>query len=507
VDDSIAAPKLTADNEVEPATLAMLADYQLITPPEDFSLLLTLARRFEGKKLVFFNSTAQGGGVALMRHALIPLFRLLRVDAHWYILHPSKAAFDVTKTKFHNVLQAVADKDVELTLEDKRFYNVWIKENAEKFEPVFRQADVIVIDDPQPSGLIPYIRQANPRAKVIYRSHIQIVASLANQPHTPQHTSWIFIWKNAKEADCYVSHPMREFIPANVPEKKVVMMPATTEPLDGLNKPLTEEQMAEYLNYFNRVLFDEKQQPLDGNRPYIAQIARFDPSKGFPDVVESYRKVREMLKGENRPVPQLVLAGNGSIDDPDGLPLYNAIMELLRSERYADLASDVKVARLPHMDQLLNTLLRKCTVALQLSHKEGFEVKVTEALMKGKPVIAYRAGGIPLQIQEGMNGYLVEVGDTAQVARHLYDLLTNDDLYHNMSMAAPYLVSKDYHTVPNALCWLFLAVYLLEHEKIEGHYQSVKELAHGYFTQNGDSDHAPTPHPAVGYKTSGGKPV
>jgi hypothetical protein len=64
MDDSIGSPKLTADNEVEPATLAMLADHQLITPREDFSLLLTLARRFEGKKLVFFNSTAQGGGVA-----------------------------------------------------------------------------------------------------------------------------------------------------------------------------------------------------------------------------------------------------------------------------------------------------------------------------------------------------------------------------------------------------------------------------------------------------------
>jgi glycosyltransferase involved in cell wall biosynthesis len=485
MDDSIGSPKLTANNEVEPATLAMLADHQLITPHEDFSLLLTLAHRFEGKKLVFFNSTAQGGGVALMRHALIPLFRLLRVDAHWYILHPSKAAFDVTKTKFHNVLQAVADKGVELTLKDKRIYNAWIKENAEKFEPVFRQADVIVIDDPQPSGLIPYIRQANPRAKVIYRSHIQIVASLANQPHTPQHTSWSFIWKNAKEADCFVSHPMREFIPANVPEKKVVMMPATTEPLDGLNKPLNEEQMAEYLNYFNQVLFDEKQQPLDRNRPYLAQIARFDPSKGLPDVVESYRKVRERLKGENLPVPQLVLAGNGSIDDPDGLSSYNAIMELLRTESYADMESDVKVARLPHMDQLLNTLLRKCSVALQLSHKEGFEVKVTEALMKGKPVVAYRAGGIPLQIQEGMNGYLVEVGDTEQVARHLYDLLTNEDLFHNMSMAAPFLASKEYRTVPNALCWLFLAVYLLEYGKIEGHYQSVKELAHRYFTQSG----------------------
>src|SRR5258708_38846059 len=114
--------------------------------------------------------------------------------------------------------------------------------------------------------------------------------------------------------------------------------------------------MAEYLNYFNRVLFDEKQQPLDGNRPYIAQIARFDPSKGLSDVVESYREVREMLKDENQPVPQLALAGNGSIDDPDELPLYNTISEFLRSERYADLPIGVKVGRLRHMVQLLNTL-------------------------------------------------------------------------------------------------------------------------------------------------------
>src|ERR1700730_8962672 len=130
MEDHIAAPKLIAHNEVETVPLAMLADYQLITPPEDFSLLLTLAQRFAGKKLVFFNSTAQGGGVALMRHALIPLFKLLNVDAHWYILHPSQAAFDVTKSKFHNVLQAVTDKGVELTLRDKRIYNTWIKENA-----------------------------------------------------------------------------------------------------------------------------------------------------------------------------------------------------------------------------------------------------------------------------------------------------------------------------------------------------------------------------------------
>src|SRR5207302_384052 len=83
----------------------------------------------------------------------------------------------------------------ELTQEDKDIYDTWINENASAFEDVFRQAHVIVIDDPQPSGLIPYIKQANPDAKIIYRSHIQIVGSLASQPGTPQRTTWSFLWE------------------------------------------------------------------------------------------------------------------------------------------------------------------------------------------------------------------------------------------------------------------------------------------------------------------------
>ncbi len=477
----VITPTMTADNEVETTELAMLADFQQVTPQEDISLLTTLAERFAGKKLLFFNSTIQGGGVALMRHALIRLFQLISVDANWYVMTPGLQAFDVTKRKFHNVLQAVAPKDVVLTQEDKEIYNAWIKENVQKFEHVFPQADVIVIDDPQPSGLIPYIKQANPRAKIIYRSHIQIVASLANQPGTPQNITWSFIWNNIKTTDCYVSHPMREFIPNDVPEEKIVLMPATTDPLDGLNKPLSSEEMIQYLGLFNQLLFDEKQQPLDLNRPYITQLARFDPSKGIPDVIESYRKVREMLRDSNTPDPQLVLAGNTAIDDPDALPIYNAIMELLKTEPYAYLASDVKLGRLPHIDELLNSLLRKAVVALQLSHKEGFEVKVTEALRKGKPVVAYRSGGIPLQIEDSVNGFLVDVGDTDQVAAHLYELLTNKDTYQKMSRAAASHYNKDYLTVSNAICWLFLAIWLSENGKIEGHYQYVKDMARGYF--------------------------
>jgi len=480
-ENNIVYPQLSPSHEVQVAELVTCEDYRKTASQEDFALLTELAHAFQGKKLVFINATPRGGGVALMRHALIRLLRLLHVDAHWYILIPNKEAFDITKPKFHNVLQAVAAPGTELTQEDKAVYDAWIKENARALEDVFRQAHVIVIDDPQPSGLIPYIKQANPDAKIIYRSHIQIVGSLASQPGTPQRTTWSFLWEKIQFADYFISHPMKMFIPDDVPAEKIFYMPATTDPLDGLNKPLTEDQMSIYLKLFNALLLQEGQTPLDEERPYLIQVARFDPSKGIPDALEAYMKLRDMLEKQQKPIPQLVITGNSSVDDPDGIPVYNLVKRILESEPYADFADDVKVMRLPHRDQMLNTLLRKSEVVLQLSLKEGFEVKVTEALMKGKPVVAYKVGGIPLQIQDGITGYLVEVGDTTQVAQHLYDLLTDKSKYQRMSKAAAELAGKDYLTIPNAICWLYLALQLVNGEKLEGHYQWVRALAQENF--------------------------
>ncbi|GAC1355031.1 MAG: hypothetical protein NVS4B11_20910 [Ktedonobacteraceae bacterium] len=476
-ENNIVHPHIMANREVEIAELVTLEDYQQTVSQAEFALLTKLAHAFEGKRLVFISATPQGGGVALMRHALIRLMRLLNVDAHWHILVPKKEVFDITKAKFHNVLQAVAKPGTELTEEDKAIYNEWMKENAFVLQDVFGSADVIVIDDPQPSGLIPHILQVNPKCKIIYRSHIQLVASLASQPGTPQYTTWSFLWENIQWADYFVSHPMKMFIPDNVPAEKVFSMPATTDALDGLNKPLTEEQMSTYMQLFNALLLQNGQTPLDEARPYIIQVARFDPSKGIPDVLDAYRKLRVMLEEQNEPVPQLVITGNGSVDDPDGVPVYNLVMSILASEPYAHFSNDIKVVRLPHRDQILNTLLRKSEVVLQLSTKEGFEVKVTEALMKGKPVIAYNVGGIPLQIEDGFTGYLVEVGNTTQVAHHLYTLLTDATTYWQMSEAAAQRAGKDYLTIPNAICWLYLALQLLSGEKLEGQYRWVKALA------------------------------
>ena len=96
--------------------------------------------------------------------------------------------------------------------------------------------------------------------------------------------------------------------------------------------------------------------------------------------------------------------------------------------------------------------------ALQLSTREGFEVKVSEALHAGKPVIACRTGGIPLQIIHGKSGYLCDVGNNDAVAKHMFDLFTDDDLYDDMCEYAKTHVSDEVSTVGNAAAWMYLAV-------------------------------------------------
>ena len=105
-------------------------------------------------------------------------------------------------------------------------------------------------------------------------------------------------------------------------------------------------------------------------------------------------------------------------------------------------------------------------IALQLSLREGFEIKVSEALHTGIPVIATNAGGIPLQIQDGKSGFLVNVGDVDAVAKHIVDLWTDKNLYKRMSDYAKTCVTDEVSTVGSAAGWLWMASKLAKGEKL-----------------------------------------
>ncbi|KAH7336410.1 glycosyltransferase family 4 protein [Rhexocercosporidium sp. MPI-PUGE-AT-0058] len=420
-----------------------------------------------GTKIAFFSSTPQGGGVALMRHALVRLADLLDVDLTWYVPKPKPGVFRITKT-IHNILQGVAEPGICISAQEKQVLVDWIADNAKRYwlspggplRPAEEGgADVIMIDDPQMPGLIPLIKNLTPNRPVLYRSHIQIRGDLAVQEGTPQADVWQFLWQNIKLADMFISHPIPSFVPSNVPAPSVAYLPATTDWLDGLNKDMNEWDQGYYGHIYNEqchaIRMTQLKWPL---QKYFIQVARFDPAKGIPDVIQSYAEFRRLLIKHDSTLeaPQLVICGNGSIDDPDGTIVLDQTMHTLETQ-FPDLLSSISVMRLAPNDQLLNTLLSASHTVLQLSTREGFEVKVSEAIHKGKPVIATNCGGIPLQVQHGKNGFLVEAGDWRAVAKHLLTLWTDEKLYGEMCAFAKVSVSDEVGTVGNALSWFYLA--------------------------------------------------
>jgi len=411
-----------------------------------------------------------------MRHALIRFLTALDVDVAWYVPNPSPNVFRTSKNN-HNILQGVARPDLRLTREAKDQFDAWIQKNGLRWTvdggPLAPGGvDIVFIDDPQMQGLIPLIKKFRPELPVVYRSHIEIRSDLVHVKGSPQEEVWKYLWNNIRHADLFISHPVNKFVPSDVPVEKLALLGAATDWLDGLNKDLDLWDSHYYMGEFRSLCAKEKMNSLGWpERQYVVQIARFDPAKGIPNVIDSYVKFRKMLEAKDEDyseddMPQLLICGHGAVDDPDASIIYDQVMQLINSE-FGEYARDIVVMRLPPSDQLLNALMANAKVALQLSTREGFEVKVSEAVHTGIPIVASRTGGIPLQIEDGKSGYITDVGDNKAVAQHLLDLYTDDTLYKKMSEYAKAHVSDEVGTVGNAAAWLYLAVMYSRGERIK----------------------------------------
>ncbi|ELQ76013.1 Glycosyltransferase [Trachipleistophora hominis] len=430
--------------------------------------LQVIAKRFAGKRISFISSTPQGGGVALMRHAHMRFYKLLGMDVSWYVTIPVASVYTITKKKFHNVLQNVA-RNEQLCAEDKKIYESWIKINCDRLwsNSVFKESDIVVLDDHQTCGFYKFVRSANPKAKVIYRSHIQIRGELYKTKEEFT-TTWNYIFSNIRGVDLFISHPIESFVPLNVDRRKIVYQPPSTDPLDGLNKPMNEYISDYYECLFHKSSGECQQKELSLHKPYIVQISRFDPSKGQKDAIDVFSIVYKQLESRIKTVGDplydlhLVLCGHGSVDDPEGGLIFNELMAYLDEEKNAAVKNNIIVVKLPPLDQILNLVLKKARVALQLSISEGFEIKVTEAILKSVPVVVYDSGGLPLQVYEDKTGFIVPCGDTAAAAEKTTYLLEHPEFATNM---CGYIHLSYIHTTPfQILGWTRIFEKVLKNE-------------------------------------------
>lgn len=65
---------------------------------------------------------------------------------------------------------------------------------------------------------------------------------------TRQAALWEFLWSSITHSDMFTSHSVPEFDPQDVPEEKVGYHPASTDWINGRNKPLKECDLRYYFS-------------------------------------------------------------------------------------------------------------------------------------------------------------------------------------------------------------------------------------------------------------------
>jgi trehalose synthase len=366
-----------------------LQDYKGIVGQEVLDELRVLAARLGRRRLQNINSTPVGGGVAEILTRMVPLLNELGVETTWDVIKGDQAFFSATKT-FHNALHGRAE---DITEEMFDSYRATTEMNLRE---VHFTGDVIWIHDPQPAGLIQRKRDIGRRW--IWRCHIDV--------SSPERRVWEFLRHYVEQFDSSI-FSMPDFAQRlRIPQ---LMVTPSIDPLSEKNKELTDGQVSGTMEKYH----------IDPSRPVLTQISRFDRLKDPIGVIAAYRLVKK------RRDCQLVLAGGGASDDPEGMEVLGEVRDAAVSD------PDIHVLLLPPFSDVdINALVRGSTIVMQKSLREGFGLTVTEALWKRKPVIGSAVGGIKVQVINGVTGYLVHSPEGA--AQRCLQLLDDPSLRNQM---------------------------------------------------------------------------
>ncbi len=354
----------------------MLDEYAAVAGADVIEHLRQLAAPLHGMKVVHVNSTRVGGGVAEILDKLVPLTRELGIDAQWEVITGEGEFFDCTKG-MHNALQG---NRVDIPQRLLEAYERTNASNAERLRPTLEDADFVFIHDPQPAPLLSHC--TNRRGKWVWRCHID-----ASHPHRPV---WKYLRGLVAPYDASVFS-----LPAfaqSLPHPQYIISPSI-DPLSEKNMQLEEGEVNSVFERFE----------LDRERPLLVQISRFDRFKDPLGVIRAYQLAKRFL-----PAVQLVLAGGGATDDPEG----DAVLAEVKEAAAGD--PDVHILLLPpDAHRTINALQRAAPLVIQKSLREGFGLTVTEAMWKGRPVIGGNVGGIRSQVIDFHTGFLVDTPEGA----------------------------------------------------------------------------------------------
>jgi len=376
--------------------LVKLEDYVQYVGGETVERILQKARHLQDLHVVNVNSTYYGGGVAELLGSMTILMNSIGIKTGWRVIQGSPDFFSITK-KMHNALQG---GEINLTGRKKEIFEEVVYENVIR---THLEHDLVIIHDPQPLPMISHYRKRGPW---LWRCHVDL--------SRPNRELWDYFVPFVEKYDAVI-FSIREYA-QKLKTPQLFFMPAI-DPFSIKNHPLSEAEIEERLEHYH----------IPTDLPLVVQVSRFDRWKDPRGVVEAFRIARKEVDCT------LVLLGNVATDDPEGPEVYESLLE--RQEERIIILSVQDTA-------LVNALQSRAAVVLQKSIREGFGLTVAEAMWKGAAVIGGNVGGIRYQIQDGVNGFLVN--NVQETAARMVQLVKDESLRRRLGQAGRETVKEKF---------------------------------------------------------------
>ncbi|MEH7546168.1 MULTISPECIES: N-acetyl-alpha-D-glucosaminyl L-malate synthase BshA [Bacillaceae] len=160
----------------------------------------------------------------------------------------------------------------------------------------------------------------------------------------------------------------------------------------------------------------KEQLQIKDDEKVIIHVSNFRPVKRVNDVIKTFAKISAVMPAK------LLLVGDG----PEMTIVCKLVRQLSLEEKVIFLGKQENLEELYSISDLM----------LLLSEKESFGLVALEAMACGVPCIGTNVGGIPEVIEQGVSGYICEVGDLEDISRKAISLLSDFDLHQKMSLKA-----------------------------------------------------------------------
>ncbi|MEO8687884.1 MAG: glycosyltransferase [Solirubrobacteraceae bacterium] len=419
----------------------------------------------QGRTVWMVNSTAFGGGVAELLRAFLPYWLGAELDLRWAVVQAKPAFFTLTK-RIHNRLHGHPGDGGEIGDRERRLYETSLAPTAAWLKCRVCAGDIVVLHDPQTAGLAKTLSGSG--ARVVWRSHVG-----ADHPNPLVRSAWDFLRPYVERADAIV-FTRRSSMPPALGDARVAIIPPCIDPCAPKNQGMDVAAARAILGVAGladevtgrcaRPVFRRRdgsegrvtrrssirragRAPRPGIDPLVVHLARWDRLKDPVGVMESF--ATGVL---DRVDARLIIAGpsvNAVADDPEAPEVYREVERRWRLLPKAE-RERIDLARLPTNDvdenaAIVNALQGEASVVVKKSLEEGFGLGVTEAMWKRRPVVASRVGGHQDQIQDGVNGVLVDdPRDLAGFGRAIAQLLVDPARARRLGDAAHERITEQY---------------------------------------------------------------